>query len=383
MEVSALDENGKPVDWWFIYKVPKLAKDAGTDSATGYEYIYFDANIENVVRSPNLLNDNQGALDVTLNSIFQSRAKTTGYVLYNDEKPESAGGTDNGALGHTKGVIAFDAQSGTAFWLLHSWPKYADPEAKAKVMPTPMYGQTFMCISISLDTARALATQMANHQEPQVYLPEVGMLAQNDPLSAITRPLNPDAAGDSDVIDYVSCGGLAFKVIAKNRKWGKDFWNDLVGPTLHEDMADETWIRGKIPPVLDSDGIHKTYDIKYIDLSHIGAPWAWPETHDHAKWGITKDNNWVCVGDINRMVSQEQRGGGTIAFQNEILWTALSRTDLLVAPPGHSRVEARSLIKATHPSRAASGTPKATKPATAGTARSHKAPTAPHKKKGG
>jgi deoxyribonuclease-2 len=61
-------------------------------------------------------------------------------------------------------------------------------------------------------------------------------------------------------------GGTAFKVIAKNRNCGKDFWNDLVGPTWHADMDDETWIRAPIPPIIDSDGIHKTFDIKFIDL---------------------------------------------------------------------------------------------------------------------
>jgi hypothetical protein len=83
-------------------------------------------------------------------------------------------------------------------------------------------------------------------------------------------------------------------------------------------------------------------------LSPLGIPWTWPETHDHAKWGITVDSDWVCVGDINRMVSQEKRGGGTIALQDPTLWAALSKTDLLVAPPGHTRVEARALIKETH-----------------------------------
>ena len=83
-------------------------------------------------------------------------------------------------------------------------------------------------------------------------------------------------------------------------------------------------------------------------MSPLGIPWTWPETHDHAKWGITVDSDWVCVGDINRMVSQEKRGGGTIAFQDQTLWAALSKTDLLVAPPGHTRVEARALIKETH-----------------------------------
>ena len=135
---------------------------------------------------------------------------------------------------------------------------------------------------------------------------------------------------------------------AKNEKWNKDFWNDLVGPTLGADINVETWIRGKIPPTLDSDGIHKTFDVKYIDLSPLGVPWNWPETHDHAKWAVTVDSDWVCVGDINRMVSQEKRGGGTIAFQDSTLWEALSKTDLIVAPPGHTRVDAQNLITATH-----------------------------------
>ena len=108
---------------------------------------------------------------------------------------------------------------------------------------------------------------------------------------------------------------MPFKVIAKNRKWNKDFWNELVGTTLKEDMDVETWIRGKIPPIADTDGIHKTFDIKYINLGPLGIHWAWPETHDHAKWGITTASNWVCVGDINRMISQRRRGGGTIAFR--------------------------------------------------------------------
>lgn len=349
MTISPLDESGKPVDWWFIYKVPKLTKAAGVDSATGYEYIYFDPKIGKVTKSPNLLTSGKGALDLTLNNVFNKPDATTGWILYNDEMPASAKRTDVNSFGHTKGVIVFDTATKSAFWLLHSWPKYADPGAKG--MPTPDYGQTFLCVALDMATASKIAAQMANHQEPQVFLPRVpSSLSKTDPLYLLTQTLNPNAAGDSNVIEVKTRGGLDFKVIAKNRKWGKDFWNDLVGPTIGTDMDDETWIRGKIPPTLDSDGIHKTFDVKYIDLSplNINAPWAWPETHDHAKWGISTDTDWICVGDINRMVSQENRGGGTIAFQCRPLWEALSKTDLLVAPPGHSRTEARQLIQATH-----------------------------------
>ncbi len=345
--ISALDEKGKAVDWWFAYKVPKLGKAAKVPTATGYEYIYYDPNIKKVVQSANLLTDGKGALDLTLKAVFKNSSSTTGWILYNDEMPEDANRNDSSSYGHTKGVIAFDLATKSAFWLLHSWPKFADPVASG--MPTPEYGQTFLCISIDLATASKIAAQMANHQIPQVYLPELPTkLDENDPLHILTQTLDANVAANSDVLDYKSRGGLDFKVIAKNRKWNKDFWIDLVGPALKSDINVETWIRGKIPPTLDSDGIHKTFDVKYIDLSPLGVPWNWPETHDHAKWGISVDSDWVCIGDINRMISQEKRGGGTIAFQDATLWKALSKIDLIVAPPGHSRVDAQDLIKATH-----------------------------------
>ena len=369
MTISARDEHGNPVDWWFAYKIPKLTKDAETSSAVGYEYLYYDPNISKVIRSPNLLTDNVGALDVTLDTLFDNADATTGWVLYNDEMPPEAKRIDSSNFGHTKGVLAFDTGSKTGFWLLHSWPKFADPHAPE--MPTPIYGQTFICISVDMATASRIAEQMISYQEPQVYLPHIpASLDKQDPLYLLTQPLNPDVPGDSNIIECTSRGGLDFKVIAKNKKWNRDFWNDLVGPTIGTDMDVETWIRGKIPPVLDSDGIHKTFDVKYIDLSPIGLPWTWPETHDHAKWGISVDSNWICVGDINRMISQEKRGGGTIAFQNADLWDALSKTDLIVAPPGHSRVDALNLIKETHKttdgaSRITPESAATTKPATA------------------
>ncbi len=346
MDVSALDDNGKPVDWWFIYKVPQLTQDASSDSATGYEYVYFDSNASSVVKSPNLLNQGKGALNLTLNSIFRNPGAGTGWILYNDEMPAAANQKDSSRFGHTKGVLAFDTGTKSAFWLLHSWPKYAAPGAVA--MPTPEYGQTFLCFSLKIDTANQIAAQMANHQEPQCFIPRPAGLVKADALFALTQPLNPKPAGNANVLECKSRGGMKFKVLAKNREWDQDFWNGWVGPQLGADMDVETWIRGKIPPVADTDGIHKTFDIKFINLGPLGAHWAWPETHDHAKWGITTTDDWICVGDINRMISQRNRGGGTIAFQNQTLWQALSKTDLLLAPPGHTRDEAVQLIHSTH-----------------------------------
>lgn len=353
MNVSALDESGKAVDWFFLYKVPKLVKGANSDEATGYEYVYYDSTIDKlppnqrvIDRSPYVLNSSQGALNLTLDSVFDNPGATTGYILYNDERPGDIPGKDNGALGHTKGVLAFDSKTQSGYWLLHSWPKFAEPKATAD--PTPMYGQTYLCLSLDVSTLEQIAGQMFDHQQPQTYDCRTAGLDQQSPLFKLAQSVDSNAAGNSSVLNLKTAGGMSFKVIAKNRAWNQDFWNGLVGPTLQEDMDVDTWIRGQIAPVSDTDGIHKTYDIKYINLGPLGIHLAWPETHDHAKWGITTHSNWVCVGDINRMVSQRKRGGGTIAFENQALWQGLSKTDLLLAPPGRTRDEARALVHATH-----------------------------------
>jgi len=357
MTISALDEQGNPVDWWFIYKVPKLSPGPGTDGATGYEYVYYDSKIDSspdvrdrvMGESKFVLNSDKGALNLTLNSVFKNYPhadSTTGWLLYNDEMPAEVALKDDGAKGHTKGVLAFDTASKTGYWLLHSWPKFSAPGATTD--PTPMYGQTYLCMSLDLDTAEKIAEQMMSYQEPQIYFPNIADLPETSFIYQLSKEKNFDPPAAAGKIEVQTIGKMPFTVFAKNREWNDDFWNNWIGPELKDDIDDETWIRGPKPPVADRDGIHKTFDIKFINLGPLGLHLAWPETHDHAKWGITLHEPYVCVGDINRMVSQRKRGGGCIAFKNTTLWSALSKSSLVLAPPGHSRTEATEIIKATH-----------------------------------
>lgn len=348
MSLSPVDESGNPVDWWFMYKVPKLeAAPPNTDAARGFEYAYFDSTTQKMARSPFTLDSDNGALFHTLNALFSNPSPNTGWILYNDEIPD---GQTSLTLGHTKGVIGFDTDSNTGFWLLHSWPKFPTPEDTAQ--PSPMFGQTFLCIALDLDVLRNLAKQMHHYQEPQVYSPRIPVrLPVDDPLRLLMNGISDNDPAGSDILDLKSPGGMAFKVIAKNRNWGEDFWNDLVVDVIDANIDVDTWIRGKnvIPPNTDPSGRFSVEDIKYITLEEVGLPWAWKETKDHAKWAVSEANqgNWVCVGDINRMISQRERGGCTIAFQHNALWDVLSRTDKFVIPAGSglSEDDAQAMVR--------------------------------------
>lgn len=343
MNLSALNEAGQQVDWWFAYKAPKLHPGAGSDGAIGYEYSFMDSTMSAPARSTRLM-----AHDSSLAWLqVEAALSASGYILYNDERPD--GLADNEGFGHCKGVLAWDDESGTGFWMIHSWPLY--PALKGAI-PVGDYGQTFLCLSLSFGALTQIAALMRTHHEPQVYgakLPGPSEMSSNHPLAMLEKTITSDAAS-SVTQDFQTLGGMPIKIIAKNRRWNDDFWNDLVGPTLGVDIDTETWIRGPIAPTADVGGLHTTTDVKFVDAGSLGMQWVWPETADHAKWAISSDpaQPWVCVGDINRMVSQRKRGGGCVAFQNLALWHALSKAALVMAPAGMSRDDAHAHIKTTH-----------------------------------
>jgi len=338
MTLSPLNDDGKPVDWWFLYKLPKLTASATTEAARGYEYLYFDSAMAGapapaLVKSPYTLDADHGALFNTLDQLFSAPTADLGWILYNDEVPPD--GPTSLTLGHTKGVIGFDAASNTAFWLLHSWPKFPLPDDSAQ--PSPMYGQTFLCMALSLDTARELAKQMHSYQEPQVYDPRIPTnLADDDPLRLLTSGVTGDDPAGSETLDLASRGGTPFKVIAKNRNWNDDFWNNLVVDEIKASIDVDTWVNGPgaIPGSTDRSKMYSVEDMKFISFDKLGFHYAWPETRDHAKWAFSKSDNWICVGDINRKTTQRLRGGCTIAFQEPTLWANLSEVDAYVAPDG-------------------------------------------------
>lgn len=337
VQLSAKDDNGKPVDWWFMYKVAgkSTSEEPGVE-VTGTEYVYFDSNVPadgKLTLSPCHV-DKDGALPNTLSQLYLEEGMSTqhlGWFFYNDENPIN--GEVNSSRGHTKGVLAFDLGSNTGFWLIQSTPKFP-PKSHYSFPSTGIpNAQTLLCVTFQdAGVALPIARQMFAAQQPNVYLAsKIPVDLENQPNDARVQLMKNEVMhGNSPVtatIPFRSKAGVKFISMAKNKHWGLDFYNDLVGPALHEDLDVETWEHGKTPPSLDSDKIHTVVDMKGINLAPIGIKIEWPEPDDHAKLAISARselNHFICVGDMNFTIAQEKRGGGTVAFRCEPLWKSIS-----------------------------------------------------------
>jgi len=355
MNLSAMNDAGEAIDWWFMYKVSGKAKTkAGKKipGLNGAQYVYFDSSegsSAKLIEDKDIVTKN-GALPNTLNQLYAKPGAATehlGWFFYNDEDPLT--GKTNGSLGHTKGVLAFDFSSNTAFWLVQSTPKFP-PKGEYEFPDTGLpNAQTLLCITLAdADVSRRIANQMYAAQQPNVYLasplPSDLVNQSNDPRVQVMQ--GKIVEGNSPVastLPFNSKGGVKFTSIAKNRYWGLDFYNDLVGPTLHDNLDVETWTHGTTPQPLDSDKIHTVVDMNGIDLNPLGYDITWPESDDHAKLAISarsEETHFICVGDINFTLSMRKRSGGTVAFMCEPLWQSIS--SVLVGVTTHLKTGSRA-----------------------------------------
>lgn len=331
------NEHGKPVDWWFAYKLPI---DVGPrKDSTGYEFLYTDAHKgENVELSPLDLHHENSAMGHTLKQVF-SNSSDAGYVLWNDEIPPTKKGPkprNKGTRGHSKGILGFSRKKGKGFYLLHSTPRFPSTDELKLPEDERKYGQTYLCVSLpDYKTVNQISAILHAQHQVQVYASQLPEVKKGDALWSLAYDEKVDRPEEPAVYDFKTYKGIPIRLIAKNKYWsretddypnGKDFWEDLVVPTLDCDMTVETWRRGLVFEDEDKQEKEYTKDVLSMDLSSIGMKgYSWPFTKDHAKWGVSveRKRGLVVVADINRQVSQRRRGGGGLAFQSPEIWKAL------------------------------------------------------------
>lgn len=322
---SCKDENGNDVDGW-----------VGIKQFGGYEYYYYTSSTWK--KSKYLLDQtSDGMVMKTLQPLYNANTTEIAYAIYNDEYPPQ-GKSASSTYAHAKGIIMTGSTQG--FWLVHSMPNWPNRiEDGIDGFPDDTYSQSMECVTLSVDNVNKVATGMMLSR-PWVYDSSPGTSEiQKDMPDFTTWVGGSHTTSDEPLtIQIKSVAGHTYTVFEKSKTWGKDIWDDLVAPYYKSAMNVETWRSGsggRIGSICqdsnkdsnsDTDDPPKTDKYDIMEVAEVAMPdgITWTGTHDHSKWSSGIDEDFFCIGDLNRMCSQESRGGGALCRSNSYINNAFN-----------------------------------------------------------
>ncbi|EFP09321.1 CRE-CRN-7 protein [Caenorhabditis remanei] len=326
-KIQCKNMRGKSVDWFVVYKLPKLSG-SGT---TGKEFVYIDSESSDWTRG-NDINDEQVAVGATISQAYSADKSSNFLLMYSDDDPIKEA---DSYRGHAKGVSLFDSTTG--FWLIHSVPNFPPIKSYSYPSTAEKYGQSFFCSSMEVQHLAELAEHWKYIQAtpyvinlPDKFGTRFPTLKNVQAKQSLTR--SATQFWISKPIKTVQ--GVTLMAYAKHKKFDGDIWNDLISKQNKVTLAVLTyrsWLNGS------GDDLHttctdssQTHDVTEMRVTGLN----FASSKDHSKWAVSNSqtNPIVCFGDMNRQKSQLKRGGGAVCIQNRNLWQIYHSSVIQVEP---------------------------------------------------
>ncbi|XP_069783511.1 deoxyribonuclease-2-alpha isoform X2 [Narcine bancroftii] len=317
-DISCHDDDGEPVDWFIVYKLPE---DSG---GSGVLYMYMDHGTSGWRSGTYSINDTRGAVGATLQQLYDTpvaQSDDVAYVLYNDQRPDDSSSYG----GHTKGVVLLDRKQG--FWLVHSTPHFPPKTGESYWWPHSglKNGQSFLCVTYPYSQFNDIGTQLL-YNNPQIYdhsIPPSFAEDLPDLRSAMAGKHKKTPPWNRKVI-LSSVKGKQFISFAKYKDFGDDLYSGWVAEVFQSDLMVESWLNSRHTLSSNCSAQYAVYNVERIEFP-LGITFS---SHvDHSKWCVTRPgwgSEWTCIGDINRDQAQEKRGGGTVCNDDPVVWDAFS-----------------------------------------------------------
>lgn len=320
-DISCRNEAGEPVDWFVLYKLPKYKNNK--EAVTGLDYMYLDSQSLEWQMSNFLINMTDSALGVTLEQLYQTYAKqenSTAYVLYNDASPNSRNYSTK--PGHTKGCLLFDKSQG--FWLIHSIPGFPPFPENGYSYPSSgkKNGQTVICVTYKYEQYSVIARQLLLYN-PKVYNCSIPQIFQQEliHLQKICLGSHQPWVPRKSIEKLQSAQGELFVNFAKSHFYIDDIYVSWMAQSLETHLLTESWQHGRKELPSNCSLQYHVYNIKKIKLPDSSFFYS---SYDHSKWCVSLkyEDQWTCLGDLNRTERQIWRSGGFICTQNPHIYKA-------------------------------------------------------------
>jgi len=223
----------------------------------------------------------------------------TQYVVYNDEHDDKV----NGSCGHCKGIITWNKSK--ISWLVHSVPKFPEMFDGKNISKLPIsgleHGQSFVFVdNISIELLEMVLSNLyAMH--PAIYITNIKIPFQFKKYKE-NHELFPPIKLSKNISH-----------IAKTSFHNLDIYQHLA--IYYEGKwICRKWIRGH-----ECEEKNKIKNNKIISHDKI----LYKSTKDHSKYACNK--KYVIIGDLNRMTTQFDRGGGGIIIKNKKLASEINK----------------------------------------------------------
>ena len=305
------------VDWYVIFTIPKSERDNKS-----IIYYYFDNYLEtflDYIYQNNTFPPNK-ILDYVINDDFM-----TNYIIWNDDKSILNNKRDISGKNkaHSKGILIYDSDSGV--FLSHSIPKYPVRNINnnvLKILPdnSDKYGQSMLCISLSKDESEEIIKLLRYININVVKIVSSDRVNTFPNLSLFNIIMN-EKLKNIEIDNMRKINSVNFEkfyFIVKNHKKEVIPYDTTLRFKFKDDFFVRTWSKPKLSVAENYNNLF----IKNIYNIKIGKYYI-PINKDHSKWAIAKNKNIICFSDLNHVISQKNRGGMIICFENKKLHTYL------------------------------------------------------------
>lgn len=92
-----------------------------------------------------------------------------------------------------------------------------------------------------------------------------------------------------------------------------DLYSGLIAEKLDNNIFTKSWGKMHRPLPSNCSIPHHVYNVRVV---HLPSSHAFSDTLDHSKWCVAPKGGWTCIADMNREMSQMDRGGGAICIEN-------------------------------------------------------------------
>lgn len=323
----------EPVDWFIVYKLPRLPQSVDPLIANGIGYLYLDSSssLDKWQFSSNGINSTSSLTGLTLAPLYQS--KDYSFMFYNDQPPNAPVSM---IYGHSKGVLAFDENTQTGFWLVHSVPRFPQPIAQGYGYPDSgrIFGQTMLCVTLNASTSSLNNSidSLSNHflfTRPFVFDSSLTSSAANR-YSILSKGIitNKDHISQPPYTRNtpLNIPSLNIQTFAKYGAANIDMLSEFIVPSLRTSMLSETWSNGRqINLPSNCQGEYHTENIEKLAFNFT-------VHRDHSKWLVGNDQPWICIGDMNRQAEQKKRHGGFACINDQRIHQRFRQLVLIIEP---------------------------------------------------